>query len=407
MFFPFRRVKRPEALDKLSLFALEDHPSKERCDSAPRLFCRYKKRSMWSPLILALVVRAAVAAFDREMGVLHSEFPSTEAGRWERADDSRDWLTTNVSAAHLQCLERERQGDCYHENVMENGDSKSRAVMKLKYTLRNGDDALSGRNDWAWRGRGEPYLTYGGSRSDLMSELVDFTERRRFFIFGDSLSRQLAQSLRCTLDHKLGAKATGLVEYCPVTKSSHREVDSCMQRLYAAAGQDNVVVVNYGHHIDPAKSEALRNPESPGFWERQFKDATHLWLRAFEGCVNQKKCKPENVFFRTTVVRFFQRGNGDWDTNHTSKACGATGPNATAQWRDLGGLYPAQPRQNELLLDELKTSPFQVLDVAPVHLARADATFDCTHVCLPGPVDTWVAMLFHRIFNKKKQQQLQ
>jgi hypothetical protein len=50
-----------------------------------------------------------------------------------------------------------------------------------------------------------------------------------------------------------------------------------------------------------------------------------------------------------------------------------------------------------MLLAALDATPWQLLDVAPLTLARADAVFDCTHLCLPGPMEAWSSLLLNRV----------
>ena len=40
---------------------------------------------------------------------------------------------------------------------------------------------------------------------------------------------------------------------------------------------------------------------------------------------------------------------------------------------------------------------FCILDTSPMMLSRADATFDGTHFCLPGPMDFWSRMLYYQM----------
>jgi hypothetical protein len=46
-------------------------------------------------------------------------------------------------------------------------------------------------------------------------------------------------------------------------------------------------------------------------------------------------------------------------------------------------------------------SNFSVLDVPKLILARADASFDGTHFCMPGPINEWSRMLYYRILNAR------
>ena len=67
----------------------------------------------------------------------------------------------------------------------------------------------------------------------------------------------------------------------------------------------------------------------------------------------------------------------------------------SAEWALYGGNSPVQPEQNLMALDILGN--MSIMDVSPMMLARADATFDGVHFCLPGPIDSWSHMLYYRI----------
>ena len=101
---------------------------------------------------------------------------------------------------------------------------------------------------------------------------------------------------------------------------------------------------------------------------------------------------PNNVYVRTTTERVVEA-----DSDGGPRTCGAAAPDAQATWGDYGGKHPAQPTQNMILFDELDDTPFQLLDVAPLSLALANATFDCAHHCHPRDLDTWVSLLLNRL----------
>jgi hypothetical protein len=148
------------------------------------------------------------------------------------------------------------------------------------------------------------------------------------------------------------------------------------------------------------------------------------------------KIPSHHIFFRTTSVRHFLVGKGDWDTAQTTGfQAGGIAPNMTATWSMYGGKDPIQPTQNLLALDVLfpprnestikhhhdnddNNDTFNhhhhnhplggVLDTSPMTLARADASFDGLHFCLPGPMDYWSQMLYYRMhsnYMREMQQQ--
>lgn len=45
-------------------------------------------------------------------------------------------------------------------------------------------------------------------------------------------------------------------------------------------------------------------------------------------------------------------------------------------------------------------SNFGILDTSTLTLARADATYDLTHLYLPGPMEYWNRMLYYRILQE-------
>jgi hypothetical protein len=50
-----------------------------------------------------------------------------------------------------------------------------------------------------------------------------------------------------------------------------------------------------------------------------------------------------------------------------------------------------------------KHSNYQILDISPLMLSRADATADGCHFCVPGPVEFWGQMLFYRILQEEEE----
>ena len=110
------------------------------------------------------------------------------------------------------------------------------------------------------------------------------------------------------------------------------------------------------------------------------------------------KIPDDHVLFQTTTVRHFLRNEGDWNTN-SSKA-GGSKPNIQAVWINYGGNLPEQPTQNLLAFDTILRDTrrgFKILDTSPMMLARGDASFDGSHICIPGPMTYWSRMLYYQI----------
>jgi hypothetical protein len=109
---------------------------------------------------------------------------------------------------------------------------------------------------------------------------------------------------------------------------------------------------------------------------------------------------PSHVMFRTTSVRHFLAGKGDWNSN--SSQAGGLEANMNAKWDDYGGMNPDQPIQNLLGISMVGAdSNFSIMDVSPLTLARADSTLDGSHF-MPGPMEEWTRMLFYRIVQNEK-----
>jgi hypothetical protein len=332
--------------------------------------------------------------------------PSSQIGSWVKADGVVDWLTTNFSTAHLSCLNTERQGNCYDdEKNMKAADvakhSRHNFMARAHSEIRNGRDTLEGRNYWAWRLAphvGDVIRTLyhpATTPKESLRESVDAFVRSgaRFVVVGDSLSRQFAKTLECSLSHKLELDLTKIpaVVFLEIdTDVSEGRFSKVLNR--ASVTTNDVVVVNVGHHIDPSKSASLR-AGTPPHWQAKVQAA---WRGIF-ATLAATKLDPLKVFVRTTTVRFNRRdAGGDWEGG--AIVCGGSAPDDNATWASFGGKYPSQPKQNELVLKALDHTSYQLFDVAPLALARADTTFDCSHHCLPGDMDIWVSLLLARLF---------
>jgi hypothetical protein len=240
------------------------------------------------------------------------------------------------------------------------------------------------------------YAAYNGTYRDLKKRVNLFVRAGgRFVIVGDSISRQFAKTLECTLAHKLGLgdDAERAVVFCP----SHGLQLERTRRCIDAARVEDVIVINFGLHVHPQKDSSFRTMSPDGrrcTWQVFFEEMLQHYLALIKAKTASGSIDASRVFYRTTPPRFVSRGGADWDSG--KMACGATAPRPEATFDDYGGHYKAQPLQNHLLLSGLDHSSVQLFDVTPVTLSRSDTAFDCSHLCLPGVMDTWASMLLNR-----------
>jgi hypothetical protein len=163
-----------------------------------------------------------------------------------------------------------------------------------------------------------------------------------------------------------------------------------LSNCLGSAKSSDYIVFNVGHHIDPSN----KRPELRVIWKEKYKAIMKDAL--LDLTTKYGHIPPDQIFFRTTAIRHFRAGMGDWRTNTSQR--GGLEADMDATWDAYGGNDPCQPIQNLLALSMVGTqSNFSVLDISPMTLGRADSTFDGTHFCLPGPMHEWTRMLLHRI----------
>jgi hypothetical protein len=154
-----------------------------------------------------------------------------------------------------------------------------------------------------------------------------------------------------------------------------------LQQFLEDATDRDYLIFNMGHHIDAGHLGTK--------WQRRFQQEIQKARNSNFGNIR-------HVYFRTTCVRHFISGQGDYNTS-TYKV-GGSAPSEYAQWTSFGGNFPETlPIQNLFAFDVLSNSSIEILDVSPMMLARGDASFDGTHFCMPGPIDYWSKMLYYRI----------
>lgn len=223
-------------------------------------------------------------------------------------------------------------------------------------------------------------------------------ERRTIYLIGDSLTRQWSKVMQCELEHVLGLspqEAASKVRWTRCNSDLRRQKSQIKKFLRDATAND-VVVFNFGHHVGMNAGED---------WKAKYADIIE-YSRTFDFGPMPRS----NVFFRTTSVRHFLAGYGDWNTDFTA---GNTAPDMQAEWQTYGGNQPELPDQNLIALSTLLSDrggndgpdgngdegngSFQILDTSPMMLARGDATYDGSHFCLPGPTEFWSRMLYLRL----------
>jgi hypothetical protein len=331
--------------------------------------------------------------------VHQSDYPALLAGRWV----CRPEEALHPSPEHLTCLDMtERQGNCNSDTANRLSKDKARKSrvksMELNAVI-NSPGILNANDPWVWESDIEEYkiLSYAEMQRKEIRQLLG---RKKIYMIGDSLTREWSHAMGCEFEHVFGSEMSN-VRFFASHKNMTREDN--LREFLNDTTPDDYIVLNFGHHVGPAK-------------------LGENWTRAYEGVLfaamnaSYGKVPKHHVFFRTTTVRHFLYEHGDWDTD--SSLSGGTAPNMTAQWSMYGGNYREQPEQNLLLFDvwqqQSQNISFtnhigQILDTSPMTLARADASFDGSHMCLPGPMDYWSRMLYYRIYKeheeqKKKQQ---
>jgi hypothetical protein len=323
--------------------------------------------------------------FEHLASVHLSETPTRTAGKWVKKPPS---LAKRASPELLRCLAEERQGICYNDgDKSEDEYTKSRIRLLVKGALNNSRGILKGYDPYVWESNDEAYAVFplGNGTSELRQAL----EGRRIIIVGDSLNRQWAQALKCELEHVYGYDTVD-VQFC---ETCDFPVRAALKRCLGNATSRDYVVFNFGHHQDPGKRGVGAR------WRQVYKALMARALRELKTRLGH--LPPSHVMFRTTSIRHFLAGKGDWKSN--SSQAGGLEANMNAKWDDYGGMNPDQPIQNLLGISMVGAdSNFSVMDVSPLTLARADSTLDGSHFCMPGPMEEWTRMLFYRIVQNEK-----
>ena len=362
-----------------------------------------------------LSVNISNSDYEFYRAVHESPFPACAAGTWTYRPD----LVVPVSEEHLMCLDRERQGNCHDPNSWINSSDTaklSRHNLILKNAVRNSPGILNASDPWIWQSDWEQYKLvpyHKHNQDDYRERIRKLLHGRSIYFVGDSLTRQWQHSMRCEIVHILGLsdrKAAKTVRYLQMHVGFKQGAIKRYGFPFQRATERDYVVFNFGHHTGKKLG-----PDWPPKYTKILTEALS-W--------DFGKIPDHHVFFRTTTIRHFLAGKGDWNTN--SSQAGATEPNMHDVWSAYGGESPELPLENLLAFDTLllgdnnntnatsttnnnsnnmkglirnkkSSKKFRILDTSPMMLARADACFDGSHFCLPGPMDSWSRMLYYQM----------
>ncbi len=350
------------------------------------------------------------------MSIHNTTFPAERAGAWVYRPDK----ALRPSAEHLQCLDQELQGNCHDPDAWKNTTLKHKLVRHEnmeKKAIANSPGILAAKDPWFWQSNHPLMAVLDAEDKDYERKVRTALQNSTIYLVGDSLTRQWSQVMRCELIHVFGIDekvVENQIQYVQV----HNGVEDRKPIFFKSATERDYVVWNIGHHVGWKIGSG---------WEKKYKQKLEDFLAYPFG-----KVPDEHIFFRTTTVRHFRKGQGDFDTE--SSMSGNVEPRMCAEWSDYGGSRPEQPTQNmiafevflsnytlqpqnETAISDLsnyklqpqnettisdrqrrRRSKIQILDISPMMLARGDATFDGCHFCLPGPMEYWSRMLYHRLY---------
>jgi hypothetical protein len=336
------------------------------------------------------------------MCVHKAQYPSLAAGQWIDASSpsgkkhpllpSQGITKSRYTEAHLECLAVEHQGNCYDSSALTQKEGKINLRLNSMRagTLQNSPGILNASDQWVWVSEDPAYKAIDYDDKDLLRSVV---ENRTIYLIGDSLTRQWSHQMRCEFAHTLGLSEDA-VHYFKGGFGDGPPSQLDMWILLENATDRDYLIFNFGHHVDPAK------PGMEHTWRARYINTMKGFLS-----LSFAPIPSNHVFFRTTSVRHFLFQQGDWNTN--SSRFGALQPNMVAGWGDYGGNHPVQPLQNLIGIGMVlgNQSNYGILDTSPLMLSRADATFDGSHFCLPGPHEFWSRMLYYRILQQMQNEE--
>lgn len=322
--------------------------------------------------------------YESYMNVHKSEFPAKAAGEWI----NRPYQNKQPSYEHLQCLKQEVQGNCYEPDKYPKG-------LRDKHIVRaNSPGILSAADQLVWESDISEYKVISENSIDAYKERINkLLNNRRIYFIGDSITRQWYKTMFCELVHVLGM-SVAQVQY-KLVYMEIPELDSDLRgfpftqasETFRQASKYDFVVFNIGHHYG---ANFGKN------WPQKYEQALERLLT-----INFGPIPDEHIFFRTTSIKHFLSGLGDYHTE-TFKV-GKTEPNMNAKWETYG--EQELPHQNLIAFDIImnqKHRGIQILDTSPMTLARSDASYDGVHLCTPGPMEYWSRMFYYQIEEKTR-----
>ena len=320
--------------------------------------------------------------YDLYFAILASKYPAQAAGKWLKSPNESMYY----SPEHLLCLDQERQGNCHDPDSWKKSNDtarQSRHSSILKKAVVNSPGILAANDPWVWKSNISAYETIPFSRENstlYKKRMQRILSSKRIHMIGDSLTRQWRQSMYCELVHIAGMQPNE-VDKKLFYYQMHKGFADLRSNAFHNLTKEDVIVFNLGHHVGWKIGQN---------WKANYKS---LLKTAYDA--NFGKVPDENIFFRTTTVRHFVKGLGDYDTN--TFEIGSVAPNMHAKWGGYGGSRPEQPKQNLIAFDVFlhgnNSRKFEILDTSPMMLARGDASFDGCHFCLPGELAHYYLLL--------------
>ena len=363
--------------------------------------------------------QAALASQEWEMlrQIHMAKHPAIHAGEWIHQDEVATRYPQNFSTSdaesffvntekrrtmqhYLRCLNKEVQGHCHQRplsgtNFSRPGPSRQKFHKdygKDRCCIDNSPGILNATDPYVWKPR-HPDL-YGILDYSILddAQIINKVLRRsKIFMLGDSVMRQWHQSMFCEIkfflqDNQAHEKVKFFSYYrAPLEWANVTiQLDSFLEHVTAK----DYVVFNIGHHFTPYQN-------MNEYWRDAYARNLKAWIRRFHSLVQERGMDPRRIIFRTTNSRAFHAKKGDYYT--PTAIIGGTEPNALAQWKEYGGYFQGQPHQNLMAMETVLKEGFSVLDISPMTLSRADATYDGTHLCLPGLHESWSEMLFYKL----------
>ena len=150
--------------------------------------------------------KSSMSEYEGYTQVHNATFSAQMAGEWVYQPNHVSVLFQK----HLQCLDRERQGNCHDPTSWErtNDTAKiSRHNSLLKNAVSNSVGILDASDPWVWQSNLSNYkvISYNRDETNRCCERIrTILLNRKIFLIGDSLTRQWGQVMRCEIMNILG-----------------------------------------------------------------------------------------------------------------------------------------------------------------------------------------------------------